>query len=341
MNRRAPIKSRKLLFGFFLLLLICLVFFAFSRDGLLREALSFESEGNILQGYIHYIDAESDTLIIFIHGDGDLNYDAYGFYRHYWRAMAKYGVAVFSWDKPGVADSAGNWLDQDMVQRAAEVETALESVQARYPNRFKRIGVMGFSQAGWVLPKLDQGKFDFFIFASTALSWLEQSQYMSRLRLEAEGLSEAAIRKELSKELDSMDQLFGADISYAQYLKHSQEQAPMNEDRFHFVQRSWKEDARDALEKLQKPVLVLHGEEDLNVDGPYNSAEYRRIFNDATHTSQRVVLIPQATHQLSSSEIFNTAYPGLWELVLLEAYGDSAFPSSVLDLIPEWVQTLP
>ena len=341
MDGGAMLKYRRTLLGSFLVLLLILSLVAVTGDGLHQEDLSFASEGQVLQGFLINANEESSTLIIFVHGDGDLNYDAFGFYRHFWRVMAKHGIAVFSWDKPGVGGSEGNWLDQDMTQRATEVETALEAVLARYPNRFQRVGVMGFSQAGWVLPKLDQEKFDFLVFASTALNWIEQGQYSSRLRLEAEGLPQAAIDEELSKELSSMDQLFGSDVSYLQYINRSREKAAMSEDRFHFVQLNWQEDAREELNSIQLPVLVVHGEEDLNVDGPRNSAEYRQIFDDMKRAHQKIVLIPEATHQLSSSEIFNTPNPGLWELVLLEIFGESAYPCGVLDLIPKWINALP
>lgn len=48
------------------------------------------------------------AVILFVHGDAPLEYDAYGYYPLIWRRLQSQGFAIFSWDKPGVGNSTGD-----------------------------------------------------------------------------------------------------------------------------------------------------------------------------------------------------------------------------------------
>jgi len=60
---------------------------------------------------------ESYPVLIFIHGDGAMPYDAYGYYHSLWNNLAKNGIASYSWNKAGVDTSSGNWITQSMDDR--------------------------------------------------------------------------------------------------------------------------------------------------------------------------------------------------------------------------------
>ena len=57
-----------------------------------------------------------------------------------------------SWDKPGVGDSSGDWHNQSMMNRAEEVVSAIQFLKSRDDIDIDKIGLIGWSQAGWVLP---------------------------------------------------------------------------------------------------------------------------------------------------------------------------------------------
>lgn len=86
-------------------------------------------------------------LVIFVHGDGpaDATYD--GYYRPYWESFARAGYASLSLSKPGVSGSEGDWLDQSMDDRAAEVAAAIAWAKSRPDIDTGRIGLWGTGQA--------------------------------------------------------------------------------------------------------------------------------------------------------------------------------------------------
>lgn len=134
-------------------------------------------------------------VVVFVHGDGALPYDAYGYYQPLWNHLAKQGVASFSWDKAGVGGSRGNWLYQSMEDRADEVIAAIDYLRTLKAVNTDHIGLMGFSQAGWVLPLVSARSAypDFMVSVSGAINWLEQRDYLTRNRLSKEGFSETEI----------------------------------------------------------------------------------------------------------------------------------------------------
>jgi len=299
---------------------------------------SFSHGNDKLAGRLIIPNKASNTLVVFVHGDGAIPYDAYGFYKPIWETLAEQGIASFSWDKPGVKRSSGNWLQQSMLDRASEVQSAITSIRSSKIFNFQNIGAMGFSQAGWVLPKLDldQSGIDFLVFYSTSVNWQNQSLYMTRRRLEQLGLKANTIREELVRERQSMPKLFGENTSYDNYLVTTDEKHPMSPERFGFVKRNYLADAYSDLQRLSIPVLVLHGEEDLNVDGPLESKTYSAALSD--NSLAQIKVYPNATHQLTRSDLFNTPTPGFWELMKLEVKGQAAFVDNVLVDLSKWIK---
>lgn len=124
--------------------------------------IEFEHEGNHLSGslIVPKNKSESFPVVVFVHGDGAMPYDAFSYYRPLWNQLAEQGIASFSWDKPGVGNSQGNWQEQDMDDRADETIAVIEMLKKRSEVMADKIGLIGYSQAGWVLP-LVASKSDF------------------------------------------------------------------------------------------------------------------------------------------------------------------------------------
>jgi alpha-beta hydrolase superfamily lysophospholipase len=102
-----------------------------------------------LSGYYHTPDSEENVngVILFVHGDGEMHYDAFGYYEPVWKHILDSGYAIFSWDKPGVGNSSGDWLSQSMLDRQNEVRAAVSFLKNRYYFEEGEVGLMGFSQA--------------------------------------------------------------------------------------------------------------------------------------------------------------------------------------------------
>ncbi|WP_260081260.1 alpha/beta hydrolase family protein [Phaeobacter inhibens] len=121
-----------------------------------------------------------------VHGDGPQDRVSGGGYAPLINVFLDQGIAVASWDKPGVGASGGNWLHQSMADRASETSAALSLLNQRFDDM--ALGAVGFSQAGWVLPQLTRRDADFLVLVGPAVSWQDQGDYYTRVRLAQDGL---------------------------------------------------------------------------------------------------------------------------------------------------------
>ncbi len=64
-----------------------------------------------------------------------------------------------------------------MQQRQQEVQSAINFLQSSYGYSGEQIGLLGFSQAGWVVPALanDNSSIGFITGDGFAIDWSEQS----------------------------------------------------------------------------------------------------------------------------------------------------------------------
>ncbi len=62
------------------------------------------------------------------------------------------GLAVYSWDKPGVGESEGNWLSFSMEERARLAATALAAAKEQPELKTSPAGFLGFPRRGGFCP---------------------------------------------------------------------------------------------------------------------------------------------------------------------------------------------
>ena len=95
----------------------------------------------------------SHPAVVWVHGAGAaqrLRYDA-----PLVQSLVHAGIAVFSYDKRGVAESQGTCCPGDEGQfnlLAADVDGAVNALRGRSEIDRDRIGLLGASQAGWIVP---------------------------------------------------------------------------------------------------------------------------------------------------------------------------------------------
>jgi hypothetical protein len=316
------------------------------------QVIQFQFQSDTIEGVVNlpknkYMLEEKTPLVIFIHGDGELERDAYGYYEHIWNELAEKGIASMSWDKKGIGQSTGKWLNQSMEDRANEVIAAIDFIQADTRFNFSSIGLIGFSQAGWVMPKVAtlSNYPDFIISVSGAINWKRQSNYLTRTRMELEGASKEAIEAGVRQnEIDF--NLFNATSTYPEYVayqkgecKNEQEEECdfMNEERFYFVKKNISSDAEQDLKNIRCPIFGVFGAEDLNVDFEESYQTYEHVFLKNNTDNYRLKIYPEATHGLLKSKHFNVMHPGVGFLVKLKLFGKRAFVKDVLSDISGFV----
>lgn len=296
--------------------------------------MSFAAGGNVLSGSLWLPESDPIAVVVLVHGDGPQDRTSDGAYTPLVNVLLDHGIAVASWDKPGVGGSSGNWLDQSMADRAQEASAALKALAGAVGDLPR--GALGFSQAGWVVPKLSAKEADFILLVSPAVSWERQGRFYTRRRLERVGEPRPAIDLALARDAERNDRLFGADARFDEAT------APdgMSRDRWEFVRRNRAADATADLAELDIPTLAIWGQEDVNVDAAADGAIYRAVLS-ARHPANRMVVIPDATHGLLKAGPYNYQLPSQWPLwpkgrFLLE--GRFAYAPGALDEITRFIE---
>lgn len=123
-------------------------------DSIKVEEISFRSNGVSLAGSI-YEPQHPQAAVVIVHGSGQVSRMA-GFAE----LLASNGISVLTYDKRGVGASAGiyagpevgtNNIDSANLHLLAEdANAAVNSLRQRDENL--PIGLLGFSQAGWIIP---------------------------------------------------------------------------------------------------------------------------------------------------------------------------------------------
>ncbi|MCG8312920.1 MAG: alpha/beta fold hydrolase [Pseudomonadales bacterium] len=306
------------------------------------ETVMFNGAGNQLSA--HYLSPKTRSkpkgVIVFVHGDGALPYDAEGYYRPIWDHLRRLGYAIFSWDKPGVGRSTGNWLEQSMLDRQDEVHAAIDHLQEVYGYQGKSIGLIGFSQAGWVVPAVASSNpnVSFVIGIGFAIDWVSQSEYLTRTRLDQQQASKEGVRQKILVYQREVE-LIAGDGSYQSYLKEIEPpKKVMSGKRFEFIRKNIRSNALNDYEGINQPVLILLGEHDLNVDGKDTALQLTELFSERSNLTLRI--IADANHGLLKRSHFNEQDPGVWYWLKMMWMEEDAFARDFLPTLSEWLENL-
>ncbi|MDX8352787.1 alpha/beta hydrolase family protein [Cognatiyoonia sp. IB215182] len=297
--------------------------------------IAFQSDGHTLRGTLLRPTGVADPPIaVIVHGDGPQDRFSDGGYLPLFHVLLDAGIGVFTWDKPGIGESEGNWLDQSMPDRSAEAITALQIIRDRDDVSSSRVGFLGFSQAGWVIPAATHEVTPAFaVLIGPAVNWQEQGSYFTRKRLEAEGATADEIDATIAANTERDARIFAKD-----YVPGAEDLRGMTPDRFAFVARNHQADATDDIAAMTGPVLAVWGADDLNVDAQTDAARYRTLLPDPNMQSSLV--IPDATHGLLRARFFNYQLADQWPAysqALFLVAGRRAFAPDALDDIAKWI----
>ncbi|AIQ54137.1 alpha/beta hydrolase family protein [Paenibacillus sp. FSL R7-0331] len=235
-------------------------------------------------------------LVLFIHGDGPINASHDDGYKPLWERMASLGYASLSLDKRGIGGSEGNWLNQSIGDRVEEARHVLAWAREQPSIDSSRIGVWGASQAGWVIPELAAAEpLAFSILVSPAINWLRQGAFNTEQQMLKDGYTQEEISGQAAYE-QRVNELLQQGAPYEDYVQLDGPEDRMSEARWSFVSQNFRADAENDLQSFQSPVLLLLGEEDLNVDVKETEDIYRRQISPASLLTVRV--FPDTEHSM-------------------------------------------
>ncbi|WP_107497020.1 alpha/beta fold hydrolase [Thalassobius sp. I31.1] len=301
-----------------------------------QRDITFAVDDAVLSGtLILPKDVTAPPIAIIVHGDGAQDRFSNAGYLPLFSALADAGIGVFSWDKAGVGASTGNWLNQTMDDRADEVLAALQAVSALDGIDANRVGFLGFSQAGWVLPRVASRIVpSFTIIVGGAVSWRGQGTYYKRVALTSQGVPADVIEERLADRRRINDVIFGTSADPSMVPE-------METERFEFVAGAYWEDSTQSIPNMNGPVLAIWGEDDLNVDARSDSEIFREQLMPLSEIRQ-VILVPDATHGLLRSDLFSYQLTSEWPWYLQYIFmgmGQDAFVDGTLDEITSWILT--
>lgn len=302
-----------------------------------QRLVSFEVEGAVLSGtLVTPNNVTAPPIAIIIHGDGAQDRFSNSGYLPLINTLVDAGIGVFSWDKAGVGDSTGNWLHQTMDDRADEAIAAANAIATLDDVDPNRIGFLGFSQAGWVLPRVaNRTTPAFTIIVGGAVSWRDQGTYYSRIEMVSQGITSDLIESRL------LDRTLNYDAVFASASDPSLE-PEMDPDRLRFVAGAYWEDSTDLIAGMKGPILAVWGADDLNVDAKADSATYRQQLIPLTDARQ-VLVIPDATHGLLRANLFNYQLVDDWpwyHQYLFIGMGRAAYAENAIAQIADWIHEL-
>jgi len=167
------------------LLLIALpeMVFSQSTDFTIQD-VKFESQGITLAGSILQ-PKKPFAAVVIVHGSDPVKREM-----EFAKRLAKEGIAVFTYDKRGVGESCGvyvgpsvgtNNIDTaNLTLLAQDANAAAEKFQSYLKDKKIPIGLIGFSQAGWIIPMAastnPQIKF-MVLFSGPTITTLEQLRF--------------------------------------------------------------------------------------------------------------------------------------------------------------------
>lgn len=189
MFRSAPAASVIVL----LLLLLPTIARAQERDRI--EPLRFDRDQLVLVGEVHLPDGPGPHPgIVLLHGSAPVPRSS-PIYQAIARFFADHGLATLVFDKRGVGDSAGEYVETPPFdQTAGDGLAALRALAARPDVDAGRVGVWGVSQGGWIGPLMAATSDDVAFVISVSgpgVSPFEQSLYQDQMELVEDGWTEA------------------------------------------------------------------------------------------------------------------------------------------------------
>ncbi|TLF46838.1 alpha/beta hydrolase family protein [Maribacter aurantiacus] len=169
---------------FLLLLLMALPEMAFSQSYFNVQEVKFESQGVSLAGSI-LTPSNPFAAVVIVHGSDPVKREM-----EFAKRLAKEGIAVLTYDKRGVGESGGVYVGPSVGTNnidtanlnllSQDASSAVNTFRTYLKDKKTPIGLVGFSQAGWIIPitanKNPQIEF-MVLFSCPTITTLEQLRF--------------------------------------------------------------------------------------------------------------------------------------------------------------------
>jgi uncharacterized protein len=265
--------------------------------------------------------------VILVHASGAQDRSALLPFAHF---LVRRGVAVLGYDKRGVGGSTGDWRTASFDDLAGDVVAAFQYLKARREIDSTQIGLLGWSQAGWVMPLAAVRARDIAFLISisgAAIPAAETTIDQARNEMLAGGMKPETV-DEIVRVMALQYDFARSGTSWAEYVAGRERlvsrfgRAPDNfpaspgDPYWAFIRRLYFYDPAPTLRRLRLPVLALFGELDNNIVAPKNSAAWEAALRAGGHTDHTIRTLPRANHlMLEAKTGSNAEMPSLTRFV--------------------------
>jgi hypothetical protein len=235
------------------------------------------------------------------------------------RFLVSRGMAVMGFDKRGVRESTGDWNTATFDDLAGDVVAAFEYLRERDDIDDSQIGLLGWSQAGWVMPLAAVRAPDIVFLISISgpgVPGTETTIDHARNEMTAAGTPGEVV--------DQLADLMALQYEFARtgegwedYLAarqrigagRSPDTFPDAQDHPYWgvIRRLYFYDPGPTLRQLRTPTLALFGELDNNIIADKNQAAWESALDSGVNPDFTLKVLPNANHALLDAEIGNNA----------------------------------
>jgi pimeloyl-ACP methyl ester carboxylesterase len=245
--------------------------------------------------------------VILVHGSGAANRAAN---LPLARFLIRRGMAVLGYDKRGVGGSTGDWNTASFDDLAGDVVAAFEFLKARGDIDPAQIGLLGISQAGWIMPLAAVRARDIaFVIsisgagvpaAETTIDQARNEMIMTGTPPQAVdqivGLMKLQYR--FAQTGQGWDEYASTRAKMAAKMGNPPDAFPGTQEHpyWQFIRRLYFYDPAPTLRRLQTPVLALWGELDNNVMAEKNKAAWEKALGAGGNRDYTLRILPGANH---------------------------------------------
>jgi pimeloyl-ACP methyl ester carboxylesterase len=273
-------------------------------------------------------------VVLMMQGSGPADRDGDGYFPPIRDAFLSRGIAVYSFDKPGIGDSSGDWRHYGLAGRTDQALAVIAVLREQKDIDPRRVGIWGQSQGGWLVQMIAARLPDLAIAIANSgpgIGVAEQDLYGCEHTMRAAGKSETDIAHALAF-LDAMHAaaLRGDDYPTAERLLIA---AARDEPWYGYLTFDDAEDwglicrfiqeryePSEALARVRCPFLALFGGLDPLLPALESAAIYGKALRAAGNRDATIVVFPQANHRIFDPET-------------------GAFATGYLDLLADWAAT--
>jgi uncharacterized protein len=237
------------------------------------------------------------------------------------RFLVRRGMAVLAYDKRGVGGSSGDWTTASFDDLASDAVAAFSYLKTRPDVDSAHIGMIGVSQAGWIMPlaAVREPRMAFLVSVSGAGVPVEETVMdHSRNEMLANGMRPEVVAQiqevmklqhAYARTGEGWDAYMAARDRLAARFGRPPDSYPGTRDHSSWgvMRRIYFYDPAPTLRKLRTPTLALFGELDNNIVAAKNRAAWERALREGGHTDYSLVVLPKANHYLLEARVGNNA----------------------------------